>query len=372
MNEPRATRYQRLRRRAAAAGLVSAAIVLTAVALTAAGTGLAALADAAAAGLSEPFHTVVALPLFVTFLVLMWEAATLPAMLYLSRAVERRYSGSQLSVEDILLAQLRGAAVAVPAALGAGAIVLLGERLLGRWWWIGAAVGLAGARALLAIAIPELLARLASVRPLARPALVERLRDLAARARVSVAGVYEWSVDLATTSALVSGAGPSRRIYIASALARDWSDEELAVVVAHELAHEKYRDVWWTVAIDAAVIGVAMAMAAAMPLPGAPVAGRAAELARLPVIAIVAGAVWLAATPLRHAQSRRQERRADVFALSLTGEAAAFGAAIRRLSDRHLAEERPSRLVRWFFHRHPSVTERLALAEAYQRVRAGS
>jgi hypothetical protein len=54
----------------------------------------------------------------------------------------------------------------------------------------------------------------------------------------------------------------------------------------------------------------------------------------------------------------------------LTGEAGSFGAAIRRLSARYLAEERPSRFVRWFFYRHPPVAERLALAEAFSRQKA--
>ena len=91
------------------------------------------------------------------------------------------------------------------------------------------------------------------------------------------------------------------------------------------------------------------------------------SLAVLPFITLVAGAVWLAATPLRHAQSRRQERAADEFALRLTGGSEAFGSALRRLSARHLVEERPARAVRWLYHRHPTVAERLAAAERYDR-----
>jgi hypothetical protein len=53
--------------------------------------------------------------------------------------------------------------------------------------------------------------------------------------------------------------------------------------------------------------------------------------------------------------------------LQLTGEVDAFGAAIRRLSARHLSEERPSSLARWLFHRHPPVAERLASAELFRR-----
>src|SRR5260221_2075154 len=102
--------------------------------------------------------------------------------------------------------------------------------------------------------------------------------------------------------------------------------------------------------------------------PGLALRGPGA-LAALPLSGLVTGGVWLMSTPARHALSREQERSADRFALSLTGGADAFGAAIRRLSARHLAEERPSTLTRWLFHRHPSVAERLALAETFRRAR---
>ncbi len=59
----------------------------------------------------------------------------------------------------------------------------------------------------------------------------------------------------------------------------------------------------------------------------------------LPVIALAAGAVTLAVTPLANALSRAHERRADRFAIDLTRNAAAFMSAIRRLSAQNLAEE---------------------------------
>jgi STE24 endopeptidase len=96
--------------------------------------------------------------------------------------------------------------------------------------------------------------------------------------------------------------------------------------------------------------------------------GGPSDLGAWPLLLLVAAGVWLAATPLRHGQSRRHERLADEFALRLTGESEAFAAAIRRLGARHLAEERPSTFTRWFFHTHPSVGERLALANRFRGV----
>ena len=85
------------------------------------------------------------------------------------------------------------------------------------------------------------------------------------------------------------------------------------------------------------------------------------------VWALAAGVVWLATAPLRHALSRWQERRADTFALRLTGRPDAFQAAVKRLAAAHLAEENPSLLTRVLFHRHPSAAERLEAAAAFQR-----
>jgi STE24 endopeptidase len=170
---------------------------------------------------------------------------------------------------------------------------------------------------------------------------------MAARARVDVAGIDEWrAADAGRTTALVTGIGRRRRIFISADVVRDWSDTEIAVVVAHELAHHAYHDLLRTLAVDAAVLSFGLGAAAAV-LAWLPGAGRPGDPAMLPLIALVAGLVWLAATPLRHAQSRRHERRADLFALVVTGGTDAFSSAIRRLGARHLSEERPSTVTRW-------------------------
>jgi STE24 endopeptidase len=224
---------------------------------------------------------------------------------------------------------------------------------------------------LLALALrlaPLLFAWLGRVRPLDRPSLTTRLSTLAARARVPVAGIDEWVVDESSpATALVTGVGPNRRILLSSEIARRWTDDEVVVVVAHELAHHVYRDLWRTFAVHVAVLWVSL-LAAQLAVTRLP-AGAAGDLAALPLVALVTCGIWILATPIRHAQSRRHERRADTFALAMTGGVEAFGSAVTRLGARHLAEEHPSAITRWLYHSHPSVAERLALASAFQRVR---
>jgi Zn-dependent protease with chaperone function len=372
MNETRATRYQRLRRRARAAGMTSGALMLGLVALTPASRWLADQSHAFGRGLEGGPLEAAALAVFVLLLLVLWETAALPAILYLSRRVDRRY-GPAASVEDVLIAQAHATLVAAPAALGAAVVWLVTGWLMGGWWWIGAALLYAGALVAALRMAPHGLARLATTRPLAPEARAIRVADLARRAGVSVSAIDEWQVDETSgVTALVTGVGRTRRVLVSADLVRHWSDDEIAVLVAHELAHHRYHDLWRTLALDALLFAAALGAGdfAARALAGVLSLGGPHDLAALPLVALVGGLVWISATPIRHAQSRGHERRADVYALAMTGAADAFTAAVRRLGAQHLAEERPTALTRWLFHRHPTVADRLELAESYRRVKS--
>ena len=369
MNESKAARYQRYRRRAETAGVVSGAAMLALVALTPLSRWLATGALGFGTGLPEVPRAALALVIFVVLLVVAWELAALPASLYLGLRVDRRFANPSIAVEDVLAAQAHATLVALPAALVAGAALLFSVWIAGSWWWAVAGALLAGSLVAALHGAPRLLARLADVRPLARADLAARLNVMAIEARVPVAGVEEMQLDESErTTAMVAGTGRSRRIFLSSELLRDWSDDEIAVVVAHELGHHAHRDLWRTLAIDASVLAIALFAADRALAALAPALGLAGprDVAALPFLTLVAGSVWLVLTPLRHAHSRLQERRADEFALALTGGAEAFSSAIRRLGARHLVEDRPSFLTRWLYHRHPTLEQRLALSSSYR------
>ncbi|MEO7189658.1 MAG: M48 family metalloprotease [Vicinamibacterales bacterium] len=375
MNESKATRYQRLRRRAQATASLSAVLVLALVALTPLARWLRDVAAGLAAPLSPTLHVIVTFSVFILFVMLLWEAASFPSMVYAAVHVRSSKGQPVPTLGEILGAQVRSSLIALPIVLVAGAAVPMSVWLAGEAWWVlcgltfgvalGCGVGIG----------PWLMSRLGTMRPMSRPSLVEALNRLAVRVRVPVSGIDEWvTAEGSGTSALVTGVGRTRRVLVSSELVRQYSDEEIAVVVAHELAHHAYHDLWRSLALNVIVLLVALGLAdGTLQLLG-PLLGLQgpSDLAALPYLGLLTSLVWVASTPLRHAQSRRHERRADVFALGMTGEVDAFRSALRRLSARHLAEERPSRMTRWLYHHHPSVAERLAVADAYSRVRNAS
>jgi Zn-dependent protease with chaperone function len=87
------------------------------------------------------------------------------------------------------------------------------------------------------------------------------------------------------------------------------------------------------------------------------------------LLVLTAGAVSLAFLPLVNAVSRIHERRADRYALDLTGNTAAVTSAMKRLSAQNLAVERPSGWVELFFYRHPPIADRLDAAHAWDLAR---
>jgi STE24 endopeptidase len=260
---------------------------------------------------------------------------------------------------------LKALALGLALALAAGLAVFAAIGLAGDAWWIVAA-GLFGVAALLLSRIaPVLLMPLFyRFRPLERAALRERLLTLSRRAGVPVLGAFEWGLGDKTTraNAALVGVGRTRRILVSDTLLKDYSDDEIEVILAHELAHHVHHDIWTALAVETLVVTAALYAAHA----AASRAGVAASLGALPLMILVAGGVSFLLTPVANAWSRHNERQADRFALALTRRPADFITAIRRLGAQNLAEERPSTPVLWFFHTHPTIDERIAAAKEFR------
>jgi STE24 endopeptidase len=209
-----------------------------------------------------------------------------------------------------------------------------------------------------------------AVKPLDRETLRGRLLALADRAGARVVGAYEWGLSEKTrkANAALAGLGSTRRILISDTMLSEYSEDEIEVVLAHELAHHVHGDIWKGLLFESALI-VAGFYAAFRVLTGlGPWLGLAdaADPAGLPLLLLAGGVVSLLMVPAANALSRRYERSADRFALDLTRNPAAFISAMRRLGAQNLAEEHPSRTVQWLFYSHPPIAERIAVARAFR------
>jgi STE24 endopeptidase len=372
LNEDKSTRYHRLRRRADLLGTAAAGLLLSALLLSGGAHRLrevaAAIAQWVPGGLEEGMTVMVV----TIMLVVVMQIVEFPFAFYQGHLLEHHYGLSTQSTAHWLADQAKGVALGIVLAVAGTAVIYVALRESpGHWWWISATVFALATIVLARLAPVLLLPIFYKFKPLDRPALVERLVGLAARARTDVVGVFEWVLSGHTkkANAALAGLGRTRRILLSDTLLADYSEDEIEVILAHELAHHVHRDLWRGIAVQSAILAggffvsniVLRAVAGPLALRGI------SDPAGLPVLLLCGGLWSLLAMPLANAMSRAQERAADRYALAATRNADAFVTAMKRLSQQNLAEEYPSPIVRWLFYSHPPIRERIDAARAFAR-----
>jgi STE24 endopeptidase len=371
LNEDRATRYQRLKRRAGIVSQLWSVALLALLLWSGLSLSLRSFAEWVA-GVSAPalLSTLLSAAVYVCCLTALHELGSAPIAWYGGFLLDRRYGLSNERIGGWLRDRLKS--LVVGTSLGCGAVLIVYSTMIGfpdSWWLVAGAafaVLIVGLTELAPVALLPLFYRL---KPLERASLRERLILLAERAGARVLGVYEWGLSDKTkkANAALAGLGGTRRILVSDTMLADYSDDEIEVVLAHELAHHVHGDIWKGIAFESVLILAGFYLAARVlgALAGSVGLRDAADVAGLPLLLLAAGAVSLVMIPVAHALSRAYERRADRFALDLTRNPHAFISAMRRLGAQNLAEERPSKIVQWLFYSHPPLLERIAAAEGF-------
>lgn len=379
MNEDRATRYHRQKRRSRVAGVVGGGVLLAAFWFSGASVALRDLAVRTAFALPVPasWHHALVVAFYVAGLCTAAELLACPLAVHRGYLLDRRYGLSAQPFPRWMADYVKGAGLALGLALAAASLAYAWLRWWPSWWWVPTGALLVAGTVGLAFLAPILLFPLFfKLRPLGRDALLHRLEALVERAGVPVIGIYEWRLGDRTraANAALVGLGRTRRILVSDTLLAAYSEDEIEVVLAHELAHHVHGDLWKALAADAVLTTGALGAGHLALGLAAGVGGLAstADVAGLPILLLGAAAWSVATLPLVNGLSRAHERRADRFALELTGNPEAFIAAMRRLGAQNLAEEAPSRVTRWIFHSHPPLPERVLAARDWMRQRAGA
>ncbi len=365
MTEDKSARYHRLKRRAEVLDLAWSAVLLVGLLLSGGAQILRDLARDVTGG-----HLYASVAAVAVALAILHAVVSFPLSIYSGFVLERRYELSRQTFGAWLLDQGKGAVLSL--VLGVPALLLVYATMahLPGWWWaISGAIFAILIVSLANLAPVVLLPLFFSFTPLRRQELRARLEDLASRAGTRIVGVYEWALGAKTrkANAALTGLGATRRIIVSDTMLEQYSDDEIEVVLAHELGHHVHHDIWRAIALETGLIflGFRAADLALRTLGSRLRVEGLIDPAGVPLLLATAGAVSLLLMPVGLALSRRHERRADRFALDLTSNPGAFMSAMRRLGAQNLAEAQPSRLVEWLFYSHPPLEERLAAAKAW-------
>jgi STE24 endopeptidase len=258
-------------------------------------------------------------------------------------------------------------AIEVTLSGGAGATVVALTRRYPRGWWLPVSAGAVALGTLLGALAPVLLAPLFNdFTPLPEGELHSDVLELARKAGVEVGEVYSVDASRRTTgaNAYVAGLGPTKRVVLFDTLIDRYSRDEVRVVVAHELAHVRHRDVLRGVVYAALATPAAAIAVQRLSWWLSPQRGTAAAL---PALGLAAALVSAPTALIGNRLSRALERRADDDSLTLSGSPEAFISFERAIALQNVADLDPPRWVSSLLATHPTTLERIGAAVAYSR-----
>jgi STE24 endopeptidase len=297
-------------------------------------------------------------------------AITLPLSYYEEYVLPHRFDMSNQTTGGWIGDQVKG--LAVSAVFGAVFLEIIYALLRAApdTWWIWVSIVLLVFSVLMANVAPVLLMPLFNkYTPLGaeHADLTERLVRLAERSHTRVQGVFKFDMSRRTkaANAALTGLGSTRRIILGDTLVSEFTPEEIETVLAHELGHQVNRDILLLIAFQSltTVLGLFLASlglrygAAALGL------GGPADIAALPLFILVMGIYGLVTMPLGNIVTRWRERKADEYALAITGNGPAFASALTRLANQNLSEVDPAPWEEFLLYSHPALARRIRMAQ---------
>lgn len=246
-----------------------------------------------------------------------------------------------------------GAAI---AGVAAGVLMLLMRRLPRTWWIPGSALVVVIGAGFVYAGPVVLDPAFNRFEPLPPGRTRADIIELARKAGVDIGAVYVVDASRRTTAtnAYVTGLGGTTRVVLYDTLLDSFARDEQRLVIAHELGHVFYRDaanglLYLALVAPAGMFAVSRARPSTVP------------------------ALWLAmvvvATPITWVSnqlSRKVEARADAFSLRLTSRADAFISFERRIALRNISDPDPPRILHALLGTHPTIVERIGMAEAFR------
>ena len=227
------------------------------------------------------------------------------------------------------------------------------------WWWVPGGAVFVGLVALFTFISPYMIP--AQEKP--PPWVVDQTNQLAAEQGlpeipVRVQVVESWEAP----NAAATGLGPTRRVILWDTMLVAFNEDEIRVVLGHELGHHSANHLWKNIgwyALFAFPGALAIALITRR-------RGGMREPLAVPLALLVFVVLQTLALPLQNAITRHMEQEADWIALETTQDADGARNLFQGFAREALIDPDPPW---WSYHlmeTHPVIVDRVAMAEAWR------
>lgn len=210
--------------------------------------------------------------------------------------------------------------------------------------------------------------------PMKDHALEQKILELASRAGIDGARVFEVdkSEDTNTVNAYVTGFSGSKRIVLWDTTIKKLAPDELLFVMSHEMGHYVLGHVAKSIFFAAGIILVTLY--AAFRLQAGLITRfenrfgfkDLADIGSLPLVMLLVAVLSFVITPVAAGYSRWQEHEADRFGLEITRDNHAAATAFVKLQQENLGVPRRGLLYKLWRASHPLLGERIDFCNSYR------
>jgi STE24 endopeptidase len=359
----KAKRYQRINHRLYFLGLALTGTLLAILTFSPLGTWF----RDAVSGFQDPF---LQLQVYFILFSLFFLIFDLPLSFYSGYMVEKRFELTNHTLGSWALDELKKAALSfVIASLLIQIFYFCIRTFPEHWWWIAWAAYFLFTIFFTKIVPLWIVPLFYKYGPIESETLKERIRKMGEAAGLQIKNFFSLNLSRTTkkANAMFAGLGKSKRVVLADTLLQNFSEDEIAVVLAHEIGHYKKKHILKGIALGA-VFSLALFYLAYLFLNF-----RSQTLGLFPQdpfffpgLALFLWAIATVSDPFFKAISRKHEREADRYALETSRDREAFISAFEKLAAQNLADPNPSPWIEKLLYSHPSIGKRIEFAKNFQ------
>jgi STE24 endopeptidase len=308
--------------------------------------------------------------IFLTLLVFGQGLIGLPFSIYDTFVIEQKFGFNRATPATFIMDRLKGLLLAAIIGMPLAAAVLwIFGNVAHAWLWAWAVV--TAFQLILTYLAPSLIMPLFNkFTPMPDGELKQEIEALGVKCGFPLTGVFVMDGSKRSTkaNAFFTGLGKQKKIALFDTLVDKSSKQELLGVLAHEIGHFRCGHIKQRLAVgvvQSAVIFFLLGLATdpdgkfARLLFDAFGVKQISPQVGLVLFSILLEPVSKALGVLANAWSRRHEFEADAYASKVTGDGAALGEALKKMTADHLSHPSPAPLRVWLDYSHPPLIQRL-------------
>jgi STE24 endopeptidase len=305
--------------------------------------------------------------LFIFFIGVIFSVTGFPLSFYSSYILEHRFGLSNQTVAKWFLERAKssfvGALIGIPVAVTFYFLL----KAAGDLWWFYFSLFIFFVSVFLAKIAPVVIFPIFyKFKELDNDELKVRLEEILKNVNIDIKGIFSFNMskDTKKANAGFTGLGRSKRIILSDTLLENFTEDEIAVVFAHEAGHYRHRHIVKNIILSTIIIFSTFFICGSLYTLTIENMGyeKIYDLAALPVLVFYLTIFGLIMMPLTNYISRKYEFEADRYALEVTGDIDSFVSTMEKLAARNLADREPHPVIEFIFYSHPSIKRRIAAA----------